>query len=355
MTMPINRLNKKSALFGALSLTAVISTGAALMAVAQADERKQSFSKRVYVGAGVGASVLEPKSHSSSLTVSDGNDFGYHVALGYDFTTRLSAEIYYANLGEAKIAFLGSDVGAVDYAVFGLSGIAYLYNSRSGFSGRAGQAGLSQREGLSLYGRLGVGGVNADSQLDYRVDHRAHLAMGIGAEYGFKNGLAVRGEYLALDSDQSYAKISLLKRFGRANSAPELLTTTPVINVAAQPVTPTTKPEPTVTKAFPSIKFAFDQSDLSPTALAKLSEVLDVLLNSDRKVLLEGHTDWISTEQYNYDLSLRRAQSVRDYLLSKGIESDRVKLVGFGESRPLSSNETSEGRAMNRRVDIRDI
>jgi len=78
-----------------------------------------------------------------------------------------------------------------------------------------------------------------------------------------------------------------------------------------------------------------------------------VLGETDAKILLEGHTDWIASERYNYQLSLRRAESVRRYLESKGISRTRLSVRGYGETRPIALNDTDEGRASNRRVDIR--
>lgn len=327
--------------------------GAAVLMVAQADERESQFSGRAYVGAGVGATQLEPKTNHSSLSVSENTDSGFHITAGYDFTTRLSAEIYYADLGAAEIAFLNQDVGDVNYQVFGLSAIAYLFNSRSGFRASSTGPGLALREGLSVYGRVGVGGVSADSDLDYTVNHSAHLALGLGAEYGFKNGFAVRGEYMALDTDQQYATVSLVKRFGKVSSALPVAALTPAI--AAPKIETLKAPEPETAPIGPitTVNFEFDRSDISADAANMLDTLVAALGNSGETITLEGHTDWVSTETYNYDLSLRRAEKVRRYLESNGISRSRMVVRGFGEKRPIATNATDEGRASNRRVDIR--
>ena len=67
---------------------------------------------------------------------------------------------------------------------------------------------------------------------------------------------------------------------------------------------------------------------------------------------VEGNTDWIADEAYNMSLSVRRAENVANYLVSKGVERDRVSTVGYGETRPASDNDTAEGRALNRRAEI---
>ena len=72
------------------------------------------------------------------------------------------------------------------------------------------------------------------------------------------------------------------------------------------------------------------------------------------KVIVEvaGHTDSIGTEEYNEGLSQRRAQSVLDYLVEQGINASRMTAKGYGESQPIASNDTSEGRAKNRRTEL---
>jgi outer membrane protein OmpA-like peptidoglycan-associated protein len=75
---------------------------------------------------------------------------------------------------------------------------------------------------------------------------------------------------------------------------------------------------------------------------------------TDRKenIVVEGHTDSRGSDSYNLDLSERRAQSVRDYLVTRGVSANHCRAVGYGESRPVADNRTAEGRANNRRVEI---
>jgi OOP family OmpA-OmpF porin len=70
------------------------------------------------------------------------------------------------------------------------------------------------------------------------------------------------------------------------------------------------------------------------------------------RVEVAGHTDSIGTEEYNEDLSYRRARAVKDYLVSEGVAADRMDVRGFGESRPIADNASEDGRAKNRRVEL---
>ena len=103
-----------------------------------------------------------------------------------------------------------------------------------------------------------------------------------------------------------------------------------------------------------SVLFASNRSDLLPSAQAKLNDVATALTKQDAesKIVIEGHTDSQGDASYNQELSQRRAQSVRDYLISRGIAADRVTATGFGLTRPIGDNASPEGRANNRRVEI---
>lgn len=102
-----------------------------------------------------------------------------------------------------------------------------------------------------------------------------------------------------------------------------------------------------------SVLFASNQSTLLPAAQAKLNQVADVLLTtSERNITIEGHTDSQGSEKSNLDLSQRRAEAVRTYLVQRKYEGDRITANGLGEGRPIADNTSPEGRANNRRVEI---
>ncbi len=101
-----------------------------------------------------------------------------------------------------------------------------------------------------------------------------------------------------------------------------------------------------------SVLFASGQAELLPSARNRLSEVADALKQSNAALTIEGHTDAQGPDAYNEELSLRRAEQVRDFLVAQGVPWDRVSVRGLGEYRPVASNSTPEGRANNRRVEI---
>jgi outer membrane protein OmpA-like peptidoglycan-associated protein len=102
--------------------------------------------------------------------------------------------------------------------------------------------------------------------------------------------------------------------------------------------------------------FEFNKDQLLPNAYPVLNELAETMKrNPDKRWRIEGHTDAIGSDSYNMDLSRRRAQSVVNYLVSQGIKSSQLEVVPLGESQPVATNDTQEGRAMNRRVEIKLI
>lgn len=101
------------------------------------------------------------------------------------------------------------------------------------------------------------------------------------------------------------------------------------------------------------VLFAFDKADLSPQAAPRLDKLARFLTQfPDRKVLIEGYTDSVGAEIYNLSLSERRAQAVRDALAQRGVDSTRIAARGYGKAHPVADNNSADGRAMNRRVEI---
>lgn len=105
-----------------------------------------------------------------------------------------------------------------------------------------------------------------------------------------------------------------------------------------------------------TITFELNQATLRPEAIRQLKEVAKALESQELKgarVLIEGHTCNRGTADYNQDLSVRRAQAVRDHLVNvEGVDAKRLETEGFGETRPVASNDTDAGQARNRRVDF---
>jgi len=118
------------------------------------------------------------------------------------------------------------------------------------------------------------------------------------------------------------------------------------------------KPEPRPVSVeevivFNNINFDFDRTEIKSEFRENLREAARIIRDrTDQTVVVEGHTDNTGPAQYNMGLSERRAQSVADFLIQEGVSKDRIKIKGYGLTNPKFNNNTREGRALNRRVEI---
>ena len=128
----------------------------------------------------------------------------------------------------------------------------------------------------------------------------------------------------------------------------------PMVAKAAPPPPPA--PPPPVAKkiVLRGVNFDFNKANIRPDAAGILKEAATILKdNSTVSVSVEGHTDSVGSDQYNLKLSLRRAAAVKDFLVKEGVAESRLSTRGLGESQPVASNDTADGRAQNRRVELK--
>jgi outer membrane protein OmpA-like peptidoglycan-associated protein len=162
-----------------------------------------------------------------------------------------------------------------------------------------------------------------------------------------KEQLAVTGEKLtAAGQALETEKKARLEAEKRARDAMDKLAVAAALAVKEEP-------RGTVIVLPGNVLFASGKWVLLPEAQKKLDAVAEALKNQeDHKMLVEGHTDSQGKESDNLELGGKRAQAVRDYLVSRGVPADKISSVGIGQSRPISDNKSPEGRAQNRRVEI---
>ncbi|MFG6413244.1 outer membrane protein OmpA [Roseateles sp. DC23W] len=147
---------------------------------------------------------------------------------------------------------------------------------------------------------------------------------------------------------------------GEIKAAPKV---EPVAPVAPPPPSPPPAPPKVVTPPPPPVSekvtfaadafFDFDKATLKPEATAKLDDLVSKTKGINLEVIIAvGHTDSVGSDAYNQKLSIRRSEAVKAYLVSKGVEPNRVYTEGKGEKQPVADNKTAEGRAKNRRTEI---
>lgn len=144
-----------------------------------------------------------------------------------------------------------------------------------------------------------------------------------------------------------------------STSAEGYLNSNDSVQVQSQDITPVIKNivltpiEVGLTVRLKNIYFDFDKTTLKSESFVELDKVVDFLKkNPTISIEISGHTDSKGSDTYNLNLSQGRSQSVVDYLISQGIDSSRLQAQGYGESKPIDSNDTEEGRANNRRVEF---
>lgn len=127
----------------------------------------------------------------------------------------------------------------------------------------------------------------------------------------------------------------------------------PPAAVVPAPVVPVAPPAATKITYAADAFFDFDKSVIKPEGKAKLDDLIGKIQGINLEVIIAvGHTDSVGSDTYNQKLSIRRSEAVKAYLVSKGIEKNRVYTEGKGEKQPVADNKTAEGRAKNRRVEI---
>jgi len=134
---------------------------------------------------------------------------------------------------------------------------------------------------------------------------------------------------------------------------------------APKPVAEAPKPKPEPEKPKPvaekvtfaaDVLFDFDKAVIKPEGKSKLDDISNKVRGINLEVVIGiGHADSVGSDAYNQRLSVRRAESVKAYLVSKGLEANRVYTEGKGEKQPVADNKTRDGRAKNRRVEIEVI
>lgn len=329
-----------------------------------------------YIGAGVGqsrATIDEPRLRASLAAngetvtgfTKDERDTGYKLFVGRQLNQYVAVEAGYFDLGKFDFKSTTSGNGVL--------------NGQAGFRGVnldvLGQLPLSQR--LSLLGRVGMHYTKTNTEFSgnrllgstntHASERKLNAKLGLGLEYKFSEALALRGEverYRLNDAvgnrgDADLYSVSLVYKLGRPASAtpayqpaPEVA---PVVAMPAPVIVVAPAPAPVAEKvSFASeALFDFDQSTLKPQGKAALDQLLGQLTGMDLEVIVTvGHTDAVGSDAYNQKLSQRRADAVKAYLVTQGVETNRVYTEGKGETQPVADNTTAAGRAKNRRVTV---
>ena len=332
------------------------------------DNGDKDFSPCFYAGAGLGASFLAPDTSDSSWTVDKSNDLGFKVYLGYHFAEHWFTEIGYADLGEVRFSSnrsLIEDEETIHSKTPSLF-LGYFLPLDEWFN-----ASLP----IDTFVKAGIASMNSSSSsslLNVESQDSVLPAIGLGVEWAMLERWYLRSEYERFSADAGLLSLSVNFRFGgqhyqKKNRLPEVVASKPVVIAEIEPEI---EPEQSITDTQclneaaegcsllyaqfkHSIRFGSNSKHLESISYELLTGLVDALKKVPHlDIEIQAHSDSIGDVSFNQALSEQRARSVYDYLVSHGIDESRLSSKGFGESQPIASNETLEGRSLNRRVDF---
>jgi OOP family OmpA-OmpF porin len=312
----------------------------------------------------IGSSLTANGATLTSMTT-DERDRGYSLFVGKQLNRYFAVEAGYYDLGKFTVAATTSGNGTFGGEARFKGGnvdlvAQYPFTERFSVLARGGVQYTSTRTHFS--GNRLAGVTNPDAS-----EKKAGGKFGVGLEYKLSEALAMRAEVTRFRIDDAVGNrgdvdlisLGLVYKFGRpaarAAVAPAPLPMPAAAPAAAEVVNTPPPPQPVSEKVSFAAEalFDFDKAVVKPDGMAALDDLLARLQGMNTEVMIAvGHTDSVGSDAYNNKLSLRRADAVKAYLVSKGLDQARLYTEGKGESQPVASNSSAEGRAKNRRVTI---
>ena len=357
----------------AVSMTAIAAATILMAQAASAQEfvNPDWANHATYIGAAVGVTRANINDADTAAAFgatafsSDEKDRGYKLIVGKQLNRNFALEASYFDLG--KFNFMTTNPLGTIGANLAYKGVALDLITQVPFTER-----------FSAYTRLGV--QYAQSKTDFTgsmatgssKDKNFKPKVGLGLEYKFTEALALRGEFernrmddgIRTKANVDLISLGLVYKLGRPAAAPVVYTPPPapepVVEAAPAPApAPMPAPAPAPMPTSEKVSFAaealfdFDKSVVKPEGKAALDDLLGKLQGMNTEVMVTvGHTDSVGTDKYNQKLSQRRAEAVKAYIVSKGVDASRVYTEGKGESQPVADNKSAAGRAKNRRVTV---
>ncbi|VAW52417.1 internalin, putative [hydrothermal vent metagenome] len=359
----------------------------ALSFSAQSEEVSQ-FKSNWYIGFGLGVTELSPDTNNTGFSVSDDKDTGWKLFGGYDYNEALSFEGFYSDLGAASLSNQGNVLlnpnGEIDYSILGGSVLWYFWHDKEGEE-------YTTRRGWQTFINGGLSMLDNSANVNFSQNNSVQIHFGAGVEYGWDNGFMVRAGLDTFDKDATLISVSLIKRFGKKSKSKKLKRKEPAERTYAVPEKiipaapiivsydvdgdadsvidkndqcPDTRANVVVNAegcsifqvALEGINFENNSAEIKSESTAILNKTAQALISEPGiRVEVQAHTDSVGSKNYNQKLSEKRATSVREYLISQGVTAAQLESKGYGESSPVLSNDTEDGRARNRRVELKVI
>ena len=310
-----------------------------------------------YVGLGGGSTEVAPEGNSGGFFVDDDRDWGYKIFIGKRILPHWSGEISYVDTGEAGLSNNNPAIAAtltnasISYKIPTISGSYHLFGPKNK---------------VDVFGRVGLSTILntvSDERISYEKQTALQLNVGGGVQWRFAPKWFLRAEFDSFDNDASYIGISLGRYIGRHYEHRIIEPEAPPVEEPPEPI----EPEPvdpivpldtctTFNGSLDDIRFEVNSAIIVETSYPILIEASDSLASYPEIMLeVQAHTDSTASDSYNMELSERRANAIKVYLEQQGIAPERIIAKGYGESLPRATNDTEEGRALNRRVEFKII
>ncbi|MEE9302623.1 MAG: OmpA family protein [Thiotrichaceae bacterium] len=307
-----------------------------------------------YVGGAVGMSMLEPLTPLGS-SVTDDKDMSGKLYVGVDISNQLGVEAFWSSLGKSSITGSAGE-GSIEYSALGVNGIYHVPM----YAGR-----------IHPFGKLGIAKIKtrAKGAVAVHQDNKYSVFTGVGAEYDLSPGMKVRAEYEYFTKDLSQISVGLNWSPNERMHYLDVKRSTIPAALPMNVITPGTpsRQKPVMKKRIQKVQtmrssltgnslFASGSSRLSANGINRLNQLINKIRKKSFKlyhIVVSGHTDNRGSHRQNMHLSKNRAEAVARYMSSRGVPRHLMSVVGVGEARPVSTNNTAYGRALNRRVDIK--
>ena len=349
---------------------------------ANAGESRAKIDERRIVGG-----LQEAGFNTTSFTKDEGH-FGFKAFGGYQFNRFIALEGGYVDLGNFKFDAVtappGTLAGEIKIRGVDLDLVGFIpFTNRFSAFGRIGAIGAEARDTFAATGAVAV-------LEPRRREREANYKFGVGLQLKLTDAFVMRaeaeryrvGDAVGRNGDIDLFSLGVLYRFGWATPQAARSETPPPPAAMPEPVPPPPPAPPrdsdndgvtddldkcpgtprgTAVDAvgcplkgsitLEGVTFEYNSAQLSAESRTILGGIGDNLKKYPRlRIELQGHTDNVGGDAYNLALSRRRAESVRDYLIERGVVADRLAARGYGEAQPIESNDTEAGRARNRRV-----
>lgn len=304
-------------------------------------------------------SGLQSSGFTVTSTDKDESSLGIKLFGGYKINKNFAVEGGYFNLGKfgyTANTTTGSQTGSAKYQGLNLDGVGILPLTQK-FSA-LGRVGLTYTQAKSSFSGVGVSDPSPSKT-------EANYKLGLGAQYDLTDSLGLRAEVerfritdaIGNDGSAHMFSVGLVYYFGGGEkAAPRAATPQPVAAAAAAPA-PVLVIVPIVAKTQQYCSILVVQFDINSTTVQRdaeeKAEKVAIFMRKypDTTAVIEGHSDEVGTSADNMKLSQSRADNVVNYLQKRGIARSRLKAVGYGETRPIASNNTEIGKRLNRRID----